>query len=180
VAVGDHIEARLLGRRIRLVDEGGDWSSARYLLLGSIPVDVGGLGDLRFTFAEVAGRSVIILDERGQRRRYGVRIEPSPIHAAWRKRLGAYDLTNETLAKLSFRSSPNVELRIDGEYLVLTVYPNVQPAVELSWAVRTLSDDEAVFEGLVDYLGGETLRVLRVDGQERILLSGYEFEKVGG
>lgn len=98
VTVGDHLEARLLGRRIRLVDEGGDWSSPRYLLLGSIPLNVGGLGDLRFAFAEVAGRRVIVLNERGQRTRYGVRIEPSPIHAAWRDRLGAYDLTNEQLA----------------------------------------------------------------------------------
>jgi hypothetical protein len=179
VAVGDHLEVRVLGHRIRLVDEGGNWSSARYLLLGSVPVDVGGLGDFRFAFAEVMGRRVIVRDERGQRMRYGVRIEPSPIHPAWRKRLGEYDLANEKLARILFRSSPNVELGIDGEYLVLTFYYNVEPAVELKWAVRTLSEDEAVFEGFVNYLGGETLRVIRVDGRERFMFSGYEFERVG-
>jgi hypothetical protein len=177
VGVGDHLEARVLGHRFRLVDEGGNWFSARYLLLGSIPVDVG--SDSRFAFAEVTGRKVVILDNRGQRMRFGDRIEPSPIHPAWRDRLGEYDLANEKLARILFRSSPNVELGIDGEYLVLTFYLNVEPAVELKWAVRTLSEDEAVFEGLVDYLGGETLRVMRVDGRERLMFSGYELERVG-
>ena len=178
LAVGDDLEASLLGRRVRLVDEGGGWSSPRYLLLGSMPLDLGGMGDVRFAFAEVAGRRVIVRDEHGHRSRFGVRIAPSPIHAAWRDRLGEYDLTNEKLARISFRNSPNVELGIDGEHLVLTFYPNLQPAIELSWAVRTLSDDEALCEGLVDYLGGETLRIVRVDGRERITLSGYEFERV--
>jgi hypothetical protein len=111
--------------------------------------------------------------------RFGDRIEPSPIHPAWRDRLGEYDLTDEKLARIHFRSSPNVELGIDGEYLVLTYHLNVEPAVELKWAVRTLSEDEAVFEGLVDYLGGEALRVIKVDGRERFIFSGYEFEGVG-
>ncbi len=178
VTVGDHVEACLLGRRVRLVDEGGNWSSLRYLLLGSLPLTVGGRGDVRFAFAEVAGRRVIVRDERGYRIRFGDRIEPSPIHSAWRDRLGEYDLTNERLARITFRCTPNVELGIDGEDLILTFYPNVQPTIELSWAVRTLSDDEAVCEGLVDYLGGETLRIVRVDGRERITMSGYEFERV--
>jgi CubicO group peptidase (beta-lactamase class C family) len=177
VAVGDHLEVSVLGHRFRLVVEGGNWFSARHLLLGSILVDVG--SDFRFAFAEVAGRRVVILDDRGQRMRFGERIEPSTIHPAWRKRLGAYDLTNEKLARIYFRSSPNVELGIDGEYLVLTYHLNVEPAVELKWAVRTLSEDEAVFEGLVDYLGGEALRIIQVDGRERFMFSGYEFERVG-
>ena len=179
VAVGDDLEVRVLGHRLRLVDEGGNWFSPRYLLLGSIPLDVLGMGDFRYAFAEVTGSRVIVRDEHGQRTRFGVRIEPSPIHPAWRKRLGAYDLTNEELARISFRSSPNVELGIDGEYLVLTYHLNVEPAVELKWAVRTLSEDEAILEGLVDYFGGETLRAIQVDGRDRLMFSGYEFERVG-
>ena len=177
VAVGDHLEARVLGHRFRLVAEGGNWFSTRHLFLGSIPVDVG--SDFRFAFAEVAGRRVVILDDRGQRMRFGERIEPSPIHPAWRDRLGQYDLGNEKLARILFRSSPNVELGIDGEYLVLTFFLNVEPAVELRWAVRTLSEDEAVFEGLVDYLGGETLRAIQVDDRDRLMFSGYVFKRVG-
>ena len=177
VAVGDHLQASVLGHRFRLVAEGGNWFSARPLLLGSIPVGVG--GDSRFAFAEVTGRRVVVRDDRGRRMRFGDRIEPSPVHPAWRDRLGAYDLADEKLARILFRSSPNMELGLDGAYLVVTYHPNIQPAVELKWAVRTLSEDEAVFEGLVDYLGGEMLRVIRVDGRERLMFSGSEFERVG-
>lgn len=177
VAIGDHIEARGLGDRVRLVDEGGNWFSPRYLLLGSIPLDIGGMGDHRFAFADVAGRRVVIHEDHGLRIRVGDRIEPSSIHPAWRKRLGAYDLADKKLARILYGSSPNVELGIDGEYLVLTYHRNGQP--DGNWAVRTLSEDEAVFEGLVDYLGGESLRVTRVDGRERFMFSGYEFERVG-
>jgi CubicO group peptidase (beta-lactamase class C family) len=177
VASGDHIEARGLGDRVRLVDEGGNWFSPRYLLLGSIPLDVGGMGDLRFAFADVARRTVVVYEENGLRMRVGDRIEPSSIHPAWRKRLGAYDLADEKLARILYGSSPNVVLAIDGEYLVLTYHRIGEPAG--NWAVRTLSEDEAVFEGLIDYLGGETLRAIRVSGRERLLFSGYEFERVG-
>lgn len=180
VTVGHRIEARLLGRRVRLIDEGGDWYSPRYLLLGSIPLKVGGMGDVRFGFADVAGRRVIVREQLGHRSRFADRIEPSPIHPAWRDRVGKYDLTNARLAEISFRSSPNVEVEIDDGTLVLRFYPNLQPAIELTWAMRTLSDDEAVCQGLVDFLGGETLRATEVGGRERITMWGYEFERIEG
>jgi hypothetical protein len=123
---------------------------------------------------------VIVRDQRGHRSRFADRIEPSRIHPAWRDREGKYDLTNARLAEISFRSSPHVEIEIDDGRLVLRFYPDLQPAIELTWAMRTLSDDEAVCEGLVDFLGGETLRVIEVGGRERITMWGYEFERIGG
>jgi CubicO group peptidase (beta-lactamase class C family) len=180
VDVDKHINATLLGKRLRLVPHTGDWASVRYVLLGSIPVPPPGVSKLRFSFAVVDGHRVLVVDNGGRKSRLGERIEPVAIPDVWRGREGDYNLANATHGDVAFEEKPHLQLRVEGEYLVAYVHPAIHPSVQLSWAVFPINDTEAVFAGFSNYLGGEMLRIIRVENRERVEFSGYEFERGGG
>lgn len=179
VTVGKHIEAKLMGQRFRLTPSGNDWHTLRYLLLGSIPIRVAELADVRFAFARVDQRQVILVkDPGGSTIRFGERLQPRPIPEAWRARAGDYNLINAPDAESTFMTTPHAKVRVEDGYLVLYLHLAVPEPTELSWVIFPLTDNEAVFAGLSDYLGGETLQVVQDHGMERFFLAGYKFEQI--
>jgi CubicO group peptidase (beta-lactamase class C family) len=184
VDVGAHgrVELRLHGRRFRLVPEDHPFHSLRLLALGRIPLPlpISDLATLRLSGAEIEGRSVLIADADGQVRRLGELIAgPRPIPAAWQARAGDYMLTDSELAALLFAKAPNLRLGIEDGWLIARTHPAIHPAIELSWVLEPMSDSEAVFAGLANFLGGETISAIGSGASERICFSGYEFARIG-
>jgi len=172
-------EAKLLGKSFKLRPEHGRWMSLEYVILGSIRVSGPDLAGLRFTFTDVEGTAVILVDDRGRETRLGERVEPAPATEAWRARVGKYDLVNGGDAAVMFARSPHLRLRVEGDSLVLAFHPAIHPFVELTWLASPVSDDEAVLAGVSSYLGGETLSAVRgPEGGERLRFWGYEFAPV--
>lgn len=178
------LEIRRGGHRFRLHPEAGGLYSLRPLLLGAIPVPlpIAELGSLRIGGASIAGHAVLIADAGGQVRRLGELVPPpGPLPATWRARAGDYDLASPAspeLAALTFRSRPHLRLRIEDGYLVARTHPAIHPAIELSWILVPASDDEAVFAGFTNFLGGETMLATGAGPSARICFSGYEFVKI--
>jgi hypothetical protein len=173
-------EAKILGKSFKLRPEQGRWMSLEYVVLGSISVSAADLEGRRFTFSDVDGTAVLLVDDRGRETRLGERVDPAPATAAWRARIGKYDLVNAGEdAAVMFAKSPHLRLKIEQDTVVLLTHPAVHPAVELSWLVSPVSDDRAVLAGASSYLGGETLTVVPgPDGEPRLRFSGYEFAPV--
>jgi CubicO group peptidase (beta-lactamase class C family) len=178
----DQVELTLGRRRFRLHPEANGLYSLRVLLLGAIPLrlPLAELGSLRIGFGEIEGHAVLIADAGGQVRRLGELLAPPPpLSAAWRRRCGDYELDNPALAALTFRVRPHLRLGIEDGHLVARTHPAIHPAIELSWILHPHTDDEAVFAGFSNFLGGETMRAIGGGPSERICFSGYEFVKIG-
>ncbi len=178
------IEIRRGGHRFRLHPEVAGLYSLRPLLLGAIPISlpIAELGSLRIGFATIAGHAILIADAGGQVRRLGELVAPpAPIPTAWRARAGDYELASPAspeLAALTFRSRPHLRLRIEDGYLVARTHPAIHPAIELSWILGPAADDEAVFAGFTNFLGGETMLATGTGPSARICFSGYEFVRI--
>jgi hypothetical protein len=65
-----------------------------------------------------------------------------------------------------------VQLRVEDNFLVLKA---TIPATgdQIAFPIGPLSDDEAVILGLGESARGDTISVLKVDGEEQLAHSGY-------
>jgi hypothetical protein len=101
------------------------------------------LDGVRCGFVDVQGRSFLTLERHGKRQIVGARIDPQPIPAPWKARLGAYDVINGAGDGLNL----NMTLREESGLLVAQVtMPDGQRG---DFALRVVRDDEAVAGGSV-------------------------------
>jgi CubicO group peptidase (beta-lactamase class C family) len=140
----------------------------RYQLLGFIPIRLPGISEFAVTRARVDDQTVLVAEQHGQRLLAGTRIEPRPIDAAWRARLGDYEFAN---AGRDARLIDRIELAEEDGVLVLRSSFPLFGNARVSLALAPLSDSEAVIAGLGSGRG-EVLRVLPESG--RLRYAGYE------
>lgn len=170
---GDHLAAKAIGRTFRLEARPDGKLQPRYRLLGLFPVDLGEYGFLGVSRKTVAGRDILAASAGAVEALVGERVIPAPIPEAWRRRVGRYECVN---AGDDVRVYDRVSLQEkDGMLLVdfsLPDYGNFP----MTFVLRPLSDDEAIFAGLWRGMG-ETVRAVSRDDGEVILYSGYELKK---
>ncbi|MES2948128.1 MAG: serine hydrolase domain-containing protein [Pseudomonadota bacterium] len=146
-----------------------------YTLLGFIHPDLGPLSEMGFIHrSEDAGRGLLFARVGAQEMLVGQRIAPpTGLTAAWRKRLGDYTLTN-------LGSDPKVAERIslveERGYLMLALSTSDAPGETLRVVLMPVSDTQARLLGPLAH-GGETVRVVTVDGVEQLAYSGYLVKK---
>jgi CubicO group peptidase (beta-lactamase class C family) len=171
---GDRLRAPLLGTKVDLVPIGPDRFAleARPLLgLLRLPLD-----QLTLEMTEVDARPAAIL--RGARLpRVFERVDPTPIPAAWRARLGTWEALPTRGASYAII---RLHLREDAGLLVADqttrfTAESDQPEVG-TVALRAVSDSEAVVAGLEDDEGG-TVRALAEGGGEVLRYSGFRFRR---
>jgi CubicO group peptidase (beta-lactamase class C family) len=173
---GDRLAGDFAGNGIDLIPVGDEVFVPKKSVLGLFDITLPNLS-LRFTavqdrrFAVLDGLPVPFAFER---------LREKPIPAAWRSRVGSYRCDNGD-ASLDFKS---MELAIDEGLLVAKVagfasrlwgYEGADGRV----ALEAISDDEAIVTGVGNDEGG-VLRVVRGEGRERIVYSGYVLTTVGG
>jgi hypothetical protein len=147
-----------------------------YRLLGFIPIDLEELGEARLSTADISGRHVIVAEFDHDRMLAGVRVEPQPIHGAWKNRLGAYQLLNPPEPDI-FKMK-KAELKIEDDFLVLAVTDNDNHT--FTQILRTVKADEAISEGLGRGLG-VTLRIVSDEYHEQLLtFAGLRFKRIEG
>jgi CubicO group peptidase (beta-lactamase class C family) len=145
-----------------------------YRLLGFIPINLEELGEARLSTEDIIGHHVIIAELDQLRMLAGVRVEPQPIHGAWKNRLGAYQLLNPP--ETDIFKIKKIELKIEDGYLVRSVTDGENNTV--TQILRTVNAKEAVSEGLGRGMG-ETIRIVE-DGAEGEILtfSGLQFKRI--
>jgi hypothetical protein len=134
--------------------------------------DALGLPGLRVSFERIDGRDLIVTHQRGIRGYLAQRIEASPIPAAWRKRLGALEITN---SGDDWMVLENPHLREEDGLLILGYdFVLLYPPVPVSMVLDPISDEEARIVGL-GRGKGETIRMVHGSGGDTIRWSGYDF-----
>lgn len=143
------------GSRFDLRHQEGGKYFLKYRLLGLLPVKVPDLSEIAFHTEELSGHHVIIGESSTERFLAGVRVQPSPITEAWKKRLGRYKIINQPEPEIF--QTKNAELKIEDDFLVFSV--TAVSGQRVGHVLRVINDSEAVAEGFGRSLG-ETLRVV--------------------
>lgn len=146
------------GDRFDLRHQKGGKYFLKYRLLGLLPLKVPDLSEIAFHTEETSGHHVIIGESSTERFLAGVRVQPSPITEAWKKRLGHYKIINQPEPE-RFQTK-NAELKIEDDFLVLS--SNDESGQSISSILRVVNDNEAIVEGLGRGMG-ETIRVISDD-----------------
>ena len=143
-----------------------------YSLLGIFPIDLGFLGQVGLSRRTVAGRDLLVARVGEQEYLAGQRIEPIADLGSWRRYLGDYEITN---LGDDHKFVDHVKLIEEHGYLFVEITAEGSPPGKV--LLKPLSDSEGILLGALSD-GGETVRVVQRDGEERLLYSGYQFKKI--
>lgn len=143
-------------------------------LLGFIPINLAELGDAALTTRAISGRNVIVAELEGEPHLVGVKVQPHPIHDAWKTRIGRYTLLNPP--QVDFWRLQGLEIKMEEGYLVEIISASGKKYTQI---LRTVNSTEAITEGLGRNFG-ETLRMIKDENGDDILtFSGLRFTRVG-
>ena len=130
--------------------------------------------DAQLTIRTVDGRTVLKLLGSAVGQGLSERVEPSPVSEAWLSRLGAYQISNGLPGFTDLLTC--VQLRYEDDFLLLDAKCAIE-CDQIVFTLGTLSDDEAVFLG-IGTRRGETVRIVKVDGNEFLSFGGYLLRKL--
>lgn len=173
VTRSDDLKATFAGETFRLMPRQDKQLQLQYRLLGFIPIDLGELSRFGLKREVVSGHELLYASDGIHRLLVGEKINPEPISPAWRRRLGSYQIANigDDVAMVG-----NIVLREEGGLLLVEYQLTEFGGAKISNILRCLSDDTAVFAGLWRGMG-ETVRVVKENGTEQLLYSGYKLIK---
>ena len=171
---GNSLRAELAGRNFDLVQRSDGQFALDYTLLGILRVGLGRLDDVGLSPRQVGTHNVLVARIGSQEMLVGDKVSPPESLGAWQRRLGDYEITN--LGK-DRRLIGRIRLTQDRGYLVAELTATDSPGQPLRTAMMPLSDTEALALGVLSN-AGETVRVKTVDGEDRLMLSGYEARRV--
>jgi hypothetical protein len=167
---GSQLKIKLAGEWLDLNPYSDNNFSFQYKLLGLIPLDVELLESLSFSFHTIDGRQYGALYFGGIMLGLAEKIEPVPVPPSWTNRIGKYEILNPD----SFSFIKDISLVYDGESSLLLFRLKVLEQ-EQSFPLNPLSETEAIAFGEGRNLG-EAIRIVSVNGEERLIFSGYELK----
>lgn len=176
-ADGGRYRAQMLGKTLDLKMQPEGLLAPEYRFLGLIPIPISVLKEARLTTTRVGGKHIAVAYYRNQAHRLGERIEPVRLSAAWRKRLGEYQVV-ERDPLLDLMKLGNVALAHSDGLLYFRYRVPGWLGLVAKVAVRPVSDTELIIAG-TGWLMGETVQVVQREGKEALRYSGYEFRRVG-
>jgi CubicO group peptidase (beta-lactamase class C family) len=141
----------------------------------SLPPSYQVLGELKFTTRTIEGREVMtaVHTYSGKEVLLGERIPEHRVPAAWQRRTGTYRIINPD------DGFPILEPTLEYRNGVLSMHyriPKLSDSI-IRVPLLPISDTEAVIVGL-GRMRGETIRMVRLDGEEMLQYSGYLGQKV--
>jgi len=162
------------GRNLDLVHGSDGLFRLDYALLGLVHIDLGPLGEYGLFRRTVQGREVLAASQGAEQMLVGQRISPPANIDLWRRYLGEYKIDN---LGDDIRLVSDIRLVEEHGYLLLELTTEQPPKATSRSPLMPVSDTEAIVLGPLSG-GGATARVVRVNGEERILLSGYLLRKI--
>jgi CubicO group peptidase (beta-lactamase class C family) len=157
---GTNLVADVMGKPYKLLPHGE----------GRFSVEGVSASDAQVTIQESNGRTAISVVGFAFGLVYGERVEPVPISKAWMDRTGSYEITNAKPGFLTFFT--DVQLKNEDNFLMVKATLSAT-GDQIAFPIGPVSDDEAVILGLGERARGETISVVKVDGEEQLAYSGY-------
>jgi len=167
------LRAEVMGKTFRLEPRADGGLGVEYRVLGLFPVSLGDLDHVTLRRASVAGHDVLVARSNGRDLLAGEKVVPEPLSQEWLRRLGDYEIVN---AGDDAMLPDVVRLRNEDGLLVAEYSFAARPHMLARLALATVSPAAAVIQGL-GRGKGESIQVVTVDGEERLLFSGLELRK---
>ena len=136
---------------------------------GSISPSLKPLAEMSFQTQRIEGRDVVVAKKGDKKILLGEKIPTTPVPDVWIKRVGMYEVVNPDQGFPL--TEPQVKIR-DGQLCMSYKLPLLSPKT-IQVPLQPISDTEAIILGL-GRMRGETLRVITVNGEERLRYSGFE------
>lgn len=168
----DHYRATVSAQTLDLKRKENGYYYVGYSLFGLIPIEIDELGEVGFYTDHIAGYDLLIGEEARGKFIAGVKVSPTPIDLAWKKRLGHYELLNPPPPELI--EIDEMELKIEDEFLVVA---HKSDGEHITQILRTVDTHAAFFEGLGRSMR-ETVRIIKDDQGEVMTYSGLRFRRV--
>ena len=168
-ARSDHFHAEVMNRTLQLGLLKNGRFNVKYRVWGLIPISLGDVDFIEISRKNVAGRELLVAGMKGRDMLIAEKISPAPVSAAWLKRAGEYRIEN---LGDDFPLLEGVRLRLENNTLLAECEATFFYKGAVRFPLRTISDTEAIIEGLGRGMG-ETVRAVMVKGKEALLYSGY-------
>jgi CubicO group peptidase (beta-lactamase class C family) len=167
------INVDAVGHQFQLVPHEDGLLSVKYKLLGLVPIRVGIFDKIRLSTATVNGRQIIVGKLGEETQIFGEKLRPAPIPDNFRKLIGKYEIIN----KNDGPTPDKILLKEEFGQLVGELSFPEKPELTLRIAFQPVSENEAITAGLGSGRG-DTLRVIKQDGEDRIAFSGLQLRKI--
>lgn len=170
---GSYLQTVFQGKTFALLPLADARFEVQYRLFGWLPFEIPALRQVAFSVQHIAGRDVIAAHFKDKRYLAGVPIASYDLPTAWLQRVGRYAIANRgedgTLVE-------NLELAYEHNVLMLKYTLPEAPGFTPSIALVPVNEHEAISQGLGRFMG-ETFRVITVQGEQRLLYSGYQLRR---
>jgi len=172
---GDRLRAHAFGRKFNLVPRVDGKLGLEYKLIGLLPIDLGALETVGISLRRIDGRDVVVASIGTQDLLVGERIEAPMDIAAWRRRLGRYEIAN---AGDDHTFVDRIVLSEERGFVIVELAVTDQMGPPQRLVLQPLSDHSALLLGqLAD--GGGTLRCATAEGgTEQCSFAGYALKRV--
>lgn len=167
---GDNIRAEVMGRTFKLKPYENGKYGLRFLLLGFIPIKVGRLDGLYFSYREQNGEKMLTLHQGGKEYFFAKKFESKLPSDKWLERLGEYRITN---LGNDHQIIYNTELKRDGDVLYLSFEPQLYEDITMNMPLRRLNDNTALIIGYGRWQG-DRIRYKRKADTTILQYSGLE------
>ena len=167
------INVDAVGHKFQLVTHEDGLLSVKYKLLGLMPIRVGIFDKIRLSTATVNGRQIIVGKLGEETQVFGEKLRPAPIPDNFRKLIGKYEIINKNDGPTPDKILLKEEL---GQLVGELSFPE-KPELTLRIAFQPVSENEAITAGLGNGRG-DTLRIFKQDGEDRIAFSGLQLRKI--
>ena len=152
----------------------------KYQMLGITLYDVTkNKSDLKFSFDESQGRTLLVLHQGGERELFGVKVDPYEMTPAWEARLGKWTLENQgddlpLVKELALR-------REDGLILYESRLPTIMDFKQ-TVPIIPLGESSGKLAGMGNFSQamGDEFRFVQTPDGERLHYAGYVFRKKQG
>lgn len=168
------LDADAMGHSFRLTSRDNGTFGIRYKLFGLIPVSVSAFDNISLTMERIAGRDVLVGKIGNTSTLFGEKLHKPKIESALPDFVGRYEIVD------LWQGGPapeNLVLRQeDGMFIAECTFAQM-PGFILRIAVDPVSANEAVIAGIGPGRG-ETVRLVRVNDEKRMVFSGLELRKI--
>lgn len=166
----DRFDLEALNRTFHLIPHSNGKFGAKYALLGLFPFSLAELDDYEVSSAKVAGREILRATTKGSDLLVAEKIRNMPIPKIWQMRAGNYRIEN---LGDDFPLLSKIAVRFEKDLLLAECSLPFFFKSTFRFPLKPVSDTEAVLAGLGGRSMGETIRVITVNGKEKLFYSGY-------
>ncbi|MDO5102279.1 MAG: serine hydrolase domain-containing protein [Lautropia sp.] len=174
---GGGLASRVMGRDFELIPREDGAMALEYELFGFYNVGAETLDKFGLLAKRLGGHDLLMaISPTGGGSIVGTKVSPTPIHPAWRARLGHHEVDPMPPGDIGVLSE--VQLTEENGFLMLHfAMPPFSDEVT-SLPLKTLSATEAIILGIGEGLGGTVEAVMGADGVDRLRYAGYSLRRL--